>query len=99
VGIPARTAKGTAAIAHSTGSDPARQRGCCAADQQHPGALKITIRKFLPRHRDPSTQLKGVTPDIVLPSVNNYLEVGEAAIDNPIAVGHDRRGRYEKVNL
>lgn len=42
----------------------------------NPGALKVTIRKFY-RVNGASTQLKGVTPDIILPSVNNYRDVGE----------------------
>lgn len=42
------------------------------------GALKVTIRKFY-RANGWSTQLKGVTPDIVIPSVSNYLEVGEGS--------------------
>jgi carboxyl-terminal processing protease len=49
----------------------------------NPGALKITIRKFY-RASGSSTQLKGVVPDIVLPSVNNELEVGETSLDNPL---------------
>lgn len=49
----------------------------------NPGALKITIRKFY-RATGASTQLKGVTPDIVLPSVNNYAEVGEPSLDDPL---------------
>jgi carboxyl-terminal processing protease len=49
----------------------------------NPGALKITIRKFY-RASGSSTQLKGVTPDMVLPSVNNELEVGESSLDNPM---------------
>ena len=44
----------------------------------NPGAIKVTIRKFY-RATGSSTQLKGVTPDIVLPSVNNYLETGETS--------------------
>src|SRR5207247_1768770 len=48
-----------------------------------PGAVKITIRKFY-RASGSSTQLKGVVPDIVLPSVNNTLEVGESSLDNPL---------------
>jgi carboxyl-terminal processing protease len=44
----------------------------------YPGALKLTIRKYY-RATGSSTQLKGVTPDIVLPSVNNYVETGESA--------------------
>jgi carboxyl-terminal processing protease len=44
----------------------------------NPGALKLTIRKFY-RASGSSTQLKGVNPDIVLPSVSNYADVGESA--------------------
>jgi carboxyl-terminal processing protease len=56
-----------------------------------PGALKITIRKFY-RAGGASTQLKGVMPDIVLPSVLNYSkEIGEVALENPLAVGHNRQ--------
>ena len=42
-----------------------------------PGSLKVTIRKFY-RASGASTQLKGVVPDIVLPSINNVLDTGEA---------------------
>jgi len=48
-----------------------------------PGALKLTIRKFY-RPSGESTQLKGVVPDVVLPSVNNVLEVGESSLDHPL---------------
>lgn len=41
------------------------------------GAVKLTIRKFYRASGD-STQKKGVVPDLVLPSVNNVLDVGEA---------------------
>ncbi len=48
----------------------------------NPGAVKITIRKFY-RASGSSTQLKGVTPDIVLPSIwDNHTEIGEAALTN-----------------
>ena len=47
----------------------------------NPGALKITIRKFY-RASGESTQLKGVTPDIILPSIYNHDEVGERALEN-----------------
>lgn len=43
----------------------------------NPGAIKVTIRKFY-RANGESTQMRGVVPDIILPSVNNLLEVGEA---------------------
>jgi carboxyl-terminal processing protease len=48
-----------------------------------PGALKLTIRKFY-RPSGESTQLKGVVPDVILPSVNNVLEVGESSLDHPL---------------
>lgn len=46
-------------------------------------ASKITIKQFyLPSGR--STQLKGVLSDIVLPSVNEYLPIGEADLPNAL---------------
>jgi carboxyl-terminal processing protease len=62
-----------------------------------PGSIKITIRKFY-RASGVSTQLEGVTPDIVLPSINNLLEVGEASLDNPLKGGSIDPVPYEKVN-
>jgi carboxyl-terminal processing protease len=49
-----------------------------------PGAIKLTIQKFY-RPSGQSTQLKGVVPDIVLPSVNNLRDdIGETADDNAL---------------
>ena len=62
-----------------------------------PGAVKITIRKFY-RASGSSTQLKGVTPDLVLPSVNNYAEVGEASLENPLPWDTIQGAAYEKMN-
>lgn len=48
------------------------------------GAAKVTIQKYyLPDGT--STQLKGVTSDIVLPSVNEYLPIGEDELHNALA--------------
>ncbi len=63
----------------------------------NPGALKITIRKFY-RASGSSTQLKGVTPDIVLPSLNNYAEVGEASLENPLAWDEIPGAKFERLN-
>jgi len=62
-----------------------------------PGALKVTIRMFY-RITGGSTQLKGVAPDIVLPSVNNHIEVGEASLDNPLKPDIIPSADYEKMN-
>jgi carboxyl-terminal processing protease len=50
------------------------------ASTNNPGAIKVTVRTFY-RASGSSTQLKGVVPDIILPSVNNYADVGEASLD------------------
>ena len=63
----------------------------------NPGAVKVTIRKFY-RPSGSSTQLKGVIPDIILPSRNNYAEVGEASLENPLAWDTIESAKYEKLN-
>ena len=62
------------------------------------GALKITIRKFY-RASGSSTQLKGVVPDIVLPSVNNYMDVGEVSLSNALAWDTVPSAKYDPVNV
>ncbi len=63
-----------------------------------PGALKITIRKFY-RISGASTQLRGVRPDIVMPDVLNYLQVGESNLDNPLPWDTIQPASYDKFNL
>jgi len=47
------------------------------------GNLKITMQKFY-RINGGSTQLKGVTPDIVLPDNYHYIETGEKDYEFPL---------------
>jgi len=64
-----------------------------------PGTIKITIRKFY-RISGASTQLKGVEPDIVLPSIlNDSKQVGESSLDNPLPWDTIQPASYEKFNL
>ncbi|HNQ87751.1 MAG TPA: carboxy terminal-processing peptidase [Verrucomicrobiota bacterium] len=63
----------------------------------NPGALKVTIRKFY-RANGWSTQRNGVTPDIVLPSVANYLEIGEAAQEYPLEWDTIDSTMYDKLD-
>jgi carboxyl-terminal processing protease len=63
----------------------------------NPGALKVTIRKFY-RANGESTQLRGVTPDIVLPSVANYLDVGESAQEYALAWDTISPAKFVKLN-
>ncbi len=53
------------------------------SDKSRAGALKVTIQKFY-RIAGGSTQLKGVVPDLKLPSVRDVLDIGEAAAPNAL---------------
>ncbi len=54
------------------------------SDDAKAGATKLTIQKFyLPNGA--STQLKGVVPDIVLPSVDEFLPIGESDLPHALA--------------
>jgi len=47
------------------------------------GAAKLTIQKFyLPNGS--STQMKGVIPDVSLPSIDDYLPIGEASLPHAL---------------
>jgi len=67
------------------------------------GFLKMTIQKFY-RINGGSTQLKGVTPDIALPSRYKYLEIGERDEDNPMewdkidSVNYTKWNRYSNFD-
>jgi carboxyl-terminal processing protease len=64
-----------------------------------PGALKLTIKKFF-RPSGLSTQLKGVIPDIVLPSVaNESKDIGEIALENPLPFSTNPPAKYDHFNL
>jgi carboxyl-terminal processing protease len=47
------------------------------------GAVKVTIYKYY-RPSGASTQLKGVAPDIILPSETDLPEIGESKLPNPL---------------
>jgi carboxyl-terminal processing protease len=77
--------------------DPFVQRAAGRAIE-NPGAVKLTIRKFY-RPSGASTQLKGVVPDMVLPSPNNFAEVGESALENPLPWDTCPSVSFDKLNL
>ncbi len=57
------------------------------------GALKLTISKFYRVNGD-STQTKGVTSDVVLPSLLNVREIGEDSLDNALEFDRIVRAQY-----
>ena len=62
------------------------------------GSMKITIQKFF-RINGGSTQLKGVTPDIVLPGVYSYRSIGEKDEDFPMAWSEIEPVYYKKKEI
>jgi carboxyl-terminal processing protease len=65
--------------------------------QANPGALKLTIQKFY-RASGQSTQLKGVIPDVILPSMYDVITVGEKSLDYPLPYDVIASAQYDKVN-
>jgi carboxyl-terminal processing protease len=70
-----------------------------ASATNDPGTVKITIRKFY-RVSGASTQLRGVTPDLMLPDVLNYsTQFGESSLENPLPWDTIPSVNYSKLNL
>jgi len=66
---------------------------------RHPdvGAVKLTIQKFyLPNGA--STQKRGVVPDIILPSPNDYLEIGEDTLPHALPWDKIDAAEFQKIN-
>ncbi|MDA0766344.1 MAG: carboxy terminal-processing peptidase [Verrucomicrobia bacterium] len=63
-----------------------------------PGVLKVTISKFY-RPGGASTQLRGVRPDLVLPSFTDTPEISEAGLDNPMEWDAVPPARYPRFSL
>jgi len=57
------------------------------AARNRAGYLKVTIQKFY-RPSGSSTQMDGVSADVVIPSLADAMEVGEEFLDHPLP--HDR---------
>ncbi len=62
-----------------------------------PGALKVTISKFY-RPSGKSTQLEGVKADIVIPSLTDLPEIGEADLGNPLPWDTIPAAKYTESN-
>lgn len=62
---------------------------------QDDGALKLTIQKFY-RVAGGSTQLHGVTSDILLPTLTDLPEFGESALKNALPYDQVPAARYTK---
>ena len=63
----------------------------------HSGKLKLTVSKFY-RIAGGTTQKQGVTPDIILPTPYDYMEIGEATLPNCLEADHTQKLSYRAVN-
>ncbi|MGD0251695.1 MAG: carboxy terminal-processing peptidase [Verrucomicrobiota bacterium] len=71
-----------------------------ASATNDPGMLKITIRKFY-RVTGASTQLRGVTPDLILPDTLSYRTdvTSERTLENALPWDPIQPVNYNKLNL
>ena len=69
--------------------------GLMASNTQELGTVKLTLQKFY-RINGGSTQLKGVTPDIVIPDQLEYLKYREK--DNPDALPWDEIKKADYIS-
>lgn len=60
------------------------------------GSIKLTLQKFY-RVNGGSTQLKGVTPDIVLPDLYELMDVGERKDENSLTWDQIARSNYKPL--
>jgi carboxyl-terminal processing protease len=63
-----------------------------------PGKLKMTVSKFY-RIAGGTTQKEGVHPDVVLPSLYDYLDIGEASLDNCLPADNVTPATYSALDL
>ena len=61
------------------------------------GKLKLTVSKFY-RVVGSTTQKQGVTPDIILPTPYDYMEIGEATLPNCLEADHTQKLDFRGVN-
>lgn len=65
-------------------------------DSDDLGALKLTTASYY-RISGASTQLKGITPDIIVSSPWDFTEIGEETLRNPIPWSEEAAVEYVKV--
>lgn len=84
IGSSSTYGKGT--VQRSISLDPETQNTLFQKTPEGLGDIKLTFRKFY-RINGGATQLKGVTPDIIIPDKLEYMKIREK--DNPDALGWD----------
>jgi carboxyl-terminal processing protease len=60
------------------------------------GAIKVTVQKFY-RINGGATQLEGVTPDIIVPDLYTYMDIGEKDLDYPLPWTEIKKSSYDML--
>ncbi len=60
------------------------------------GAIKVTVQKFY-RINGGTTQLEGVQPDIVVPDLYTYMDIGEKDMDYPLQWTEIEKANYTEI--
>jgi carboxyl-terminal processing protease len=92
IGSTSTYGKGT--VQRSIGLDPETN---FMSSNSELGSLKLTLQKFY-RINGGSTQLKGVTPDIVIPDQNEYLRYRERDNENALPWDEINKATYKTWN-
>lgn len=95
VGDQATHGKGTVQMMISLNHPAFRNRS--GAQTQNSGNLKFTTQNFY-RVNGAPTQRLGVHPDIVLPSVFDYMEIGEEHLPNSMEIDEIQPAKYPRLN-
>ena len=95
IGDEATHGKGTVQTVQDLSRIMKQLRGGRAADKS--GMLKYTISNFY-RVAGTTTQKYGVKPDIVLPSVYDYMEIGEEHLPNSLEPDKIPAARFQQYN-
>lgn len=94
VGDPSTHGKGTVQTLLDIADQIPKRKGQARPDNM--GALKVTIQKFY-RPSGASTQNRGVTSDIVLPSFTTHLGMTEGELDYALAYDTIKGAPFEKL--
>lgn len=92
VGDPATHGKGTVQTLMDLGQQLFR------TNRQNFGALKVTLQQFYLPDGD-STQLRGVSADIILPSITQKMDVGEADLDYALEHGRVAGAKHSSYGM
>ncbi len=76
---------------------PASLRNRAGAQPKNSGQLKFTFQNFY-RVTGTPTQKDGVKPDIILPSIFDYMDIGEEHLPNSLALDEIKPTKYNRLN-